>query len=368
MKFLTLTTFLALGAFGFFWKSELPPSGDQLANKPKNIILVIGDGMGLSQISAAIYQTKLPMAFERFPVVGFQKTYSSNNLVTDSAAAGTAISSGVKTKNNTLGLDKNGTPSKSILEIASENGLATGMVVTASIQHATPGSFVAHQPARNLYDDISIDLLNSGIDFFIGGGKQHFERREKDDRNLTDELRQKGYKVFDYFDTELKNVKPDTLAPFAFFTADKEPLSALLGRDYLPTATNMAMEYLSHRSPKGFFLMVEGSQIDWACHANKTESLYAEMADFDKTLKQILRFASRDDQTLVIVTADHETGGMGLNEGTPRQLAPKFTTNGHTGAMVPVFAFGPQSELFRGIYENTEIFHKMYDAFGFSQN
>jgi alkaline phosphatase len=324
--------------------------------------------MGLAQVAAAMYQTKLPFGLESFPIIGFQKTYSANNLVTDSAAAGTALASGKKTKNNVLGLDKDGERCKTILEEAVEAGLATGMVVTSSIQHATPAAFVAHQPARNLYEDITIDILNSGIDFFIGGGKQHFDRREKDERDIINELKQNGYNVYDYFNHDLEKVVADTLKKFAFFTHDKEPLAAILGRNYLPKATKMAVNYLNHRSKKGFFLMVEGSQIDWTCHSNKTESLYAEMEDFDKTVKQVLKFALRDGETLVIVTADHETGGLGLNGGTANTLDPKFTTNGHTAVMVPVFAYGPGASLFRGIYENTEIYQKMHEAFGFNEN
>jgi alkaline phosphatase len=362
----SLTIILVL--FGFIWKKT--PSDTQVsqANSPKNIILVIGDGMGLSQISAALYNSNNRLSLESFPVIGFQKTYSTNNLVTDSAAAGTAIATGKKTKNNTLGLDENGNRCESILEEAEKNGLATGLVVTSSIQHATPASFYAHQPARNLYEDITLDLLDAGIDLFIGGGKQHFERREKDERNLTEELKANGVAIYDYFNNDLNSLVPDTLKRFAFFTADKEPLSALTGRDFLPKAAELATKFLSHRSPNGFFLMVEGSQIDWACHSNKTEALYAEMADLDLTIKELIDFARKDGETLVIVTADHETGGLGLNSGTPRLLDLQYTTNGHTATMVPVFAFGPKAELFRGIYENTEIHHKMQQAFGFSEN
>lgn len=354
--------------FGSNWKEKPSIAPVPQANGPKNIILVIGDGMGLSQISAGLYNSNSKFSLESFPVIGFQKTYSANNLVTDSAAAGTAISSGKKTKNNLVGIDENGNRCISILEEAEKNGLATGIVVTSSIQHATPASFMAHQPARNLYEDITLDLLESGIDLFIGGGKQHFDRREKDDRNVTEELKRKGFHIYDYFNNDLSALVPDTLRRFAFFTADKEPLSAFAGRDFLPNAATMATKFLNHRSPNGFFLLVEGSQIDWACHSNKKEALYAEMADIDQTIKQLLDFARKDGETLVIVTADHETGGLALNSGTPRLIDLKYTTNGHTAAMVPVFAFGPKAELFRGVYENTAIHDKMQQAFGFTDN
>ncbi len=329
---------------------------------------MIGDGMGLAQVSVGFANNGWKYSLESFPVVGFQKTIAANNLVTDSAAGATAMGCGVKTNNNVLGLDVNGVPCKSILEEALENGYATGMVVTSSIQHATPGAFVAHRVARNLYEEITEDLLYSNIDLFIGGGKQFFDRRERDDRNLLDSLRRKGYNVYDYFNNELSTVKPDVSQKFAFFTANNQPLPAFQGRDYLPMATKLAANFLEKRSDKGFFLMVEGSQIDWSCHANQIEPLYSEMQDFNKTIEQVIQFASKNGETLVIVTADHETGGLGLNGGTAKMLSPKFTTNGHTAAMVPVFAYGPQSELFRGIYDNTDIYHKMRAAFGFSEN
>ena len=174
--------------------------------------------------------------------------------------------------------------------------------------------------------------------------------------------------MHDYFNDDLSTVMPDPSKRFAFLTADNQPLPAFQGRDYLPIASKKAAEFLKLRSDKGFFLMIEGSQIDWSCHANQAEPMYAELEDFDKAIEQAMKFARVDGETLVIVTADHETGGLGLNSGGPRTIAPKFTTNGHTAAMVPVFAYGPKSELFRGIYENTEIYHKMRMAFGFSEN
>jgi alkaline phosphatase len=367
LKLLAITTFVLLTG-GLFWKKNVEAAAAPIDKRPKNIILMIGDGMGLSQISAGFYHNGWKFNLEKFPVVGFQKTYSANNLVTDSAAGATAMACGKKTNNNVLGLTPDGQSCESILEEASHNGLATGMVVTSSIQHATPGGFVAHREARNLYEDITLDLLDSGIDFFVGGGKQYFERREKDDINLVLALKAKGFDVYDYFNHELSQIKPDPSHKLAFFTADNQPLSAFQGRDYLPAAAKLATDYLENRNDQGFFLMIEGSQIDWTCHANQVEPLYSEMADFDKTIEQVLQFARKNGETLVIVTADHETGGLGLNGSTARMLAPKFTTNGHTAAMVPVFAFGPQSGLFRGIYENTEIHHKMRTAFGFSEN
>lgn len=367
MKTLAIASvFLILS--GFISDEVSTPSLIQPPEKAKNIIFIIGDGMGLSQVSTAFYSNGLKSNFEKFPVIGFQKTYSANNLITDSAAAATAMATGQKTNNNVLGLNEEGERCHSILEEAMVKGMATGMVVTSSIQHATPGGFVAHREARNLYEEITEDILASGIDLIIGGGKQYFDRREKDDRNLLDSLKKKGFRIYDYFNNDINTVHPDPKMKFAFFTADNQPLPAFQGRDYLPVASNIAMKYLNTRGKRGFFLMIEGSQIDWSCHANQVEPLYSEMRDFNQTLGTVLNFAEKNGETLVIVTADHETGGLGLNGGTPKSLAPGFTTNGHTAAMVPVFAYGPKSELFRGIYENTDIYKKMRTAFGFTEN
>lgn len=348
--------------------AKLAPSHRVAPSGVKNLVLVIGDGMGLSQASVGLYSGAEKGQLEFFPVVGLQKTYSADNLVTDSAAAGTAMACGKKTKNNYIGMDEKGVACKSILEEAEVNGFASGLVVTSSVVHATPASFVAHQPSRNLYENIAEDFLQSDIDLFIGGGKQFFDRRDKDDRNLVKELEAKNYAVFNYFRDDLLKVIPQNDKGFVFFTADNQPLPAVQGRDYLPFAVNNALKYLSQRSDKGFFLLVEGSQIDWACHANQGEALLSEMGDFNRTLQTILEFAKQDGQTLVVVTADHETGGLAINDGSQiGKLDLRFTTNGHTATMVPVYAFGPQSDLFRGIYENTAIFKKMKQALGLYQ-
>ncbi|HFA47689.1 MAG TPA: alkaline phosphatase [Bacteroidetes bacterium] len=322
--------------------------------------------MGLSQISGALYNQGNRISLERFPVVGFQKTYSLNNLVTDSAASATAMATGTKTNNSAIGVDGNEKPLKSILEEAEEKGLATGLIATSSIVHATPAAFVAHQTMRGMYEQIAGDFLKTEIDLFIGGGKQYFDRRTSDDRDLIEELRKRNYLIYDYFNHEIQQVKPSLDKNLAYFTADNQPIPAYQGRDYLPIASQIALEYLDKKNDKGFFVMIEGSQIDWMCHANQSPPLLAELKDFDRTIKKVLDFARKDGETLVIVTADHETGGFAINPGSKmKHLETAFTTNGHTATMVPVFAYGPQAELFEGIYENTEIYFKMREAFGF---
>ena len=163
----------------------------------KNVILMIGDGMGLPHMYAAMTVSEYPMNIERCSVTGLQKTFSADNYITDSGAAGTALATGVKTKNGAIGVDAQGNRLSSILEIAEENGRATGLVSTSSVTHATPASFIAHQSSRGSYEDIAMDFLKTDIDVFIGGGYDHFAER-KDKLNLIDSLKNRGYAVETY--------------------------------------------------------------------------------------------------------------------------------------------------------------------------
>ena len=337
-----------------------------LTNAPKNIILMIGDGMGLTQISAGMYRNGNQLHLEKFPVVGLHKPYSSDNLITDSAAAATAFSTGIKTYNGAIGVNTDTVAVKTILEEAEDKGLKTGMVATSTIVHATPASFIAHQKSRQMYEEIAADFLKTDIDFFLGGGKKFFDRRI-DERDLYAELRAKNYVITDYFTTDLDKIDMDYTKKFGYFTADESPLPVLQGRDYLALATEMATDYLEKTSTEnGFFLMIEGSQIDWGGHSNESAYIISEMIDFDKAIGKVLEFAEENGETLVIVTADHETGGYAINPGSSMDsIVSGFTSTYHTGTIIPVFAYGPGAELFAGIYENTAIFDKMKLAFGF---
>lgn len=331
--------------------------------KPTNIILMIGDGMGLSQISYGIMEATERLNFERFKVVGLSKTASSDSKVTDSAAGATAFACGKKTYNGAIAVDDAKLPLKTILEYAEEKGLATGLVATSSITHATPACFIAHQPDRDMYDAIASDFLKTDIDVFIGGGLQNFNKRA-DGKDLLKDLKAKKYGVCLTMDELAVNESPKLAALLA---PEHMPKAVDRGA-YLPIASSKAIDLLS-KNKKGFFLMIEGSQIDFGGHANDAAYVKMELLDFDKALGQVLNFAEKDGNTLVIVTADHETGGIGLN-GTPEAykatgFEPTFTTKAHTGTLVPVFAFGPGAEEFMGIYENTSIFDKMKGLFGF---
>ncbi|MGM0497270.1 MAG: alkaline phosphatase, partial [Bacteroidota bacterium] len=297
--------------------------------------------------------------------IGFQKTFSADDYVTGSAASGTAMATGKKTKNGRVGVGPNGEELTSILKIAEEQGLSTGLVSTSSIVHATPAAFIANNEKRYNYSDLAGDFLKTDIDVFIGGGKKHFEDRE-DGKNLIDSLKDRGYQVSNSMD-EIKGITEGKLAGFT--AENHNPEYSEERGDMLPLSTSTAINILDNNS-KGFFLMVEGSQIDWGGHDNDSDYIVNEVLDFNNAVKAGMKYAREHENTLVIVTADHETGGMGLNGGSieNNEIEAAFTTEDHTGVMVPVFAFGPGAEQFTGIYDNTDIFKKLHQLYGFDEN
>lgn len=333
----------------------------KLKEKPKNIILLIGDGMGVSHVFAAYTANGGELNMTNMPYSGFSATQSASHYTTDSGAGGTAIATGVRTYNGAIGLDENKNSIPSILEIADKHGKATGLIVSSAITHATPAAFIAHQPKRSMYEEIAAEFLNIDIDLFIGGGKKFFEKR-KDGRNLLKELEDKNYQIFNSME-EAADVNSGKLAVFAAEThCPRYPERG----DLLPLGTEKAVNILS-QNKNGFFMMVEGSQIDFGGHQNNTAFVVQEMLDFDRAVGEALKFAALDGETLVIVTADHETGGMSVNDGSfeKREVIAKYTTGSHTPLFVPIFSFGPGAEEFSGVMKNTDIFHKMHSLFGF---
>lgn len=333
-------------------KYEVKSYGQKFkAKKPKNVILMIGDGMGVSEVFAGITANGGHLFLDNFKHVGFSKTQSSDKYITDSAAGGTALSTGQKTYNGAIGVNSDKVAIKTILEMAEENNMATGLVSTSAITHATPASFIAHQGSRGSYEDIAADFLKTDIDVFIGGGYKHFTQRA-DKRDLTKELKAKGYQVLRNMD-EIAQVKSGKLAGL---TADEHNEVYPKRKMDLPVSTTTAINILDNNK-NGFFMMVEGSQIDWGGHANNTIYIVNEMLDFDRAVGKALEFASKDGETLIIVTADHETGGMALTDGnfTTGKVKGAYTSGDHTAVMVPIFAYGPGAENFTGIMENTDI-------------
>lgn len=329
----------------------VPPTG----TKVKNVILMIGDGMSLMHVYSAWTANRGKLYLENCEVTGLSKTYCANKLVTDSGAGGTAMAIGQKTNYHSVGVDVNGNPQPSLIKLAKQKGMSAGVAVTCRLWDATPADFCCHNVDRDNEDEIIADYVNCEADYVVGGGAKKFENR-KDGRNIFKELEQKGYQVARSWE-ECKNLKSGKI--FAVTDSVDTPLPAERG-DRLAQSSLKGIELLN-QNPNGFFMMIEGSQLDDYGHFNDLDLLMQETHDFDRTVGKILKWAAKDGETLVVVTADHETGGLTLIDGDKDkgEIKCKFSTTGHSGVMVPVYAFGPGAELFTGIYENTDIFHKI---------
>lgn len=345
-----------IGCLLFFsqWPFPIPE-----AEKPQNIILIIADGMGLAHISFEEYLQKTPSILSRMDAYGLQKTHSSTNLETDSGASATAIACGVKTFNSAIGVDADTIPVRTIMEMARDHGLKTGFVVTSSVVHATPAAFYAHVGSRGSYEEIAKQLVSSRIDVFVGGGEKYFYNRNTDATNLLQTLRNRDYEVIRHIDPpgKFKFEKISKARKIACFTSFEDPIRADDGRIYLADMALEAMEALKKRSDKGYFLMIEASQIDWASHANDQEWLSKEMKDFYNMLDVLTGNIDPASNTLLIITSDHETGYISLKGKRSPRI--EFESKVHSSQMVPVFARGPGAEEFAGVYENTAIFDKM---------
>lgn len=275
-----------------------------------NIILLIGDGMGLSQLSAAYFYQNEEPAFSKFPTIGLIKTSSSSHKITDSAAGATAFACGVKTYNGAVGLDSNERSIPNITELLAAKGYSSGLISTSSFTHATLASFFAHVSSRSKAEKIAKQLSASSVDFVAGGGRQYLFNRDKEPTNLIPTLEASGYVVDTSSTLPIANL--DFTKKYLFALANDGLPTVEEGRgDFLQTTSEVAINYLTAKKTP-FFLMVEASQIDWGGHANDEDYLIAEVLDFNKTLNKVLDFAKKQGNTLVVVTADHETGGFTL--------------------------------------------------------
>ena len=325
-----------------------------------SVIFLIGDGMGIAQITAArinFYGADGRLNMEKMPVTGFMNTHAVNKLVTDSAASATAMATGYKTYNGRISMTPEGKKALTILEACMRRGKSTGLIATSRITHATPACFGTHVIHRNIESEIAIQLVESKINIILGGGRDYFipssfrGGKRWDKRNLIEEATQKGY-------TFVGNREE-------FFAADNDyilglfQLEALTTRDPEPTLAEMTEKEIKilSRNKNGFFLMVEGSQIDWECHDNDTNGFLRQMKLFDEAVKVGLSYALKDKKTLVIVTGDHETGGLAITSGDLKGkfLKVDWISTHHTGVPLPVFAFGPFAERFTGLHDNTDI-------------
>ncbi|UII20865.1 alkaline phosphatase [Fulvivirga ligni] len=331
---------------------------------PPNIILLIGDGMGVPQISTAYYFGDEKSNFSQFKHIGFHKTSDKEYKITDSAAGATAFSTGEKTYKRAIGVGVDTTSRETILEYLQKQGYKTGLISLTTVTHATPASFYAHVPDRDMHEEIAAQLPKAKIDFIAGGGRNFFGKR-KDSVNL--------YQHFidmDYHIDTMKLSEPVMGKPNIYLLSDESMPSKVQGRgDFLPKATEKALNYFKS-SKQPFFMMVEESYIDWAGHDENEEMLIAEVEDMDNTLGVIQKFVRENPNTLLVVTADHETGGVSIGKfydtdengnkiENPEKVKIYFNSNQHSGELIPVFAMGTGAEIFQGIYENNEIFHKI---------
>lgn len=310
--------------------------------------------MGPAQVYSLILTSDEKTAFERFPYSGFSITKSASNEITDSAAGGSAIANGTKSNNGNVGMNADSIPVPSMLEIFAEQGKKTGVVVSCAVTHATPADFIAHNITRKDNEGIALEISNKEkLDLLFGGGKKYFTER-KDGQDLISKMWENGWNIYD----SLPQIE-DNNARTMVLTCRKHPVEAPKRGDYLPKATAKALEMLDNEN--GFFLMVEGSQIDFACHANDSATLVEEMRDFNNTLNVVLDFAEKDGNTLVVVTADHETGGLTIvdPEGKYTRTDFQWSTGSHSAVFVPVFSYGPGAENFSGIMDNTEIIQRI---------
>lgn len=335
------------------------PSAKAPAARAKNVILFIGDGMGTAQVYSALTANGGDLYLRHMPVCGFSVTESADNYVTDSAAGGTALSCGKRTRNGMLAMTPDSVAMPTILEwCKTARGMLTGVVATSSVTHATPAAFVSHVPDRGQYEQIALSFLDGKCDVFIGGGRKFFTTRA-DKRDLVQELCGQGYRVY----ADLASASGDSKPRMGVLTAEEHTPEATKRQPTLRAMTEKALEVLGG-AKKGFFLMVEGSQIDWGGHQNDTRKIVHETLDMDEALGAALRYAAQDGETLVVVTADHETGGFTIvgGESQRRTVKGAFTTDHHTGCMVPVFAYGAGAAAFGGIMLNTDVNKRMVQS------
>tara|TARA_B100000315_G_C14519719_1_gene560940 strand:- start:101 stop:1285 length:1185 start_codon:yes stop_codon:yes gene_type:complete len=311
---------------------------------PRSIIFVIADGLGIGQFTLMYYDIP-DFAPADFTHTGLMTVHpSGKRKVPDSANTASSMATGVKTHRGGIGVDENDNPVKTVLEWAEEIGMSTGLVATSSIAHATPASFVAHIDKRSKYEEIALQMAHSDVDVMLGGGKDHFSGEP------LKIFSKKGGLVINEFDKSL-----DTEKPLLGLFADSHFRSAVEDREVKTLdMTRLAVKLLEKNS-KGFFLMVEESQVDFAGHANNSEYMSAELASLNSVLRFCLDYQKEHPSTLVLFTADHETGGMSVEDTSEGALDIQFTTGHHTANMIPVFAIGPGAEAFSGVYDNTDI-------------
>ncbi|SFB27329.1 alkaline phosphatase [Algoriphagus aquimarinus] len=321
--------------------------GDGAEVPVDNVILMIGDGNGLTQIASALFSNGNQLNLTQLKNMGLIKTQAADDFTTDSAAGATAYATGEKTNNRALGVDSKGNSLPNLPDLLHGYGFSSGIITTDQLTGATPASFYAHHPERDDSDQIAAYLSTSKLDLFIGGGGDSFQSQLAN-------LESAGFTLVE----SLGQPEEDRVG---YFAAKGSLPKKLDGRgDYLLQSTAYALEFFDHKNAP-FFLMVEAANIDSGGHANSTSTIVSEMLDFDEVIGKLIQYVDANPNTLLIITADHETGGVSIPQGdiTSATVELAYHSDDHTGLMVPVFAYGAHSGDFRGVYENSAVFHKI---------
>ena len=363
----------------------IPKSLAAVERKAKNIILLIGDGMSASQVSSYRLLKGGPnarLAVDKFPISGIVLTHSEDAIVTDSASSATAYSTGIKTNNTFLGLDKDKNVLKNLTEKIHGYGFVSSLIATSEVTHATPAAFAAHIDLRWKTDEISAQMMDSNVVTILGGGRHFFLTEEmggkrEDGRDLLQEV-ENSHVLLTHKD-QLNDFDQTTSGKVVGLFADEHlrDLEKPENHSTEPSLSEM-LNFAIKRSEtfmdngcKGSFIMVEGSQVDWAGHSNDINYLKREMQDLEEAVVLAVDYANKNQDTLVIVTADHETGGLLIEPASPADYTGnevKFSFNtaigrgSHTGVPVPVYAYGPGSENFTGTLDNTDVYRAMIAA------
>ena len=321
-------------------------------NEVRNIIFLIGDGMGLEQVSCAWVLNHGHLNLDNMTHTGISRTYCTDALITDSGAGGTALATGVKTAYSHVGTAADDSDIPSILVKAAAAGMKTGVAVTCHFADATPCDFCCHNEYRYNQEDLIADYVNCGVDYLAGGGLDWFTVNRTDGRDITKEMAAAGYNVA----LSEEELMAAPLPVIGLLSPDNLPVAMERG-DLFRRMVARGIGTLSAASgDKGFVMMIEGSCIDDWLHGNDLEKAMEELLDFDRTLGDVLEFAAADGHTLVVVTADHNTGAITLQDGDLEkgEIGVHFASDSHNGIAVPVYAWGPGSERFTGIKENGE--------------
>lgn len=331
-------------------------TSDGLAKKAKNVILLIGDGMGLAQVCAA-YTVNGDLNVFQMKNIGFIKTFARDYYTTDSAAGGSALATGVKTNNRYISANPDGSINPTLCEVLHQDGVKCGVVTTSNIADATPATFYGHTTERDNADEITSWLTHGTLDLLCGSGMDVLTKRE-DGLDLMAALKKQYLVTTDIDSIDTTQQKTICIAQEFNEGTNAETI------DLLKAITTKSINKLNHENQSGFFLMVEGGKIDWAGHANTLPASILENLNFDAAVAAAIQFADEDGETLVVVTADHETGGLSIVDGNTEkhEIVGSYMTHDHTPIMVPIYAYGPGSQNFTGVYQNTQVFDKILEC------